>query len=108
MLQKDEYAEDRNRKGSDQQEQGPARTMMHFERRPEDFRNAEAKIAADKARLVAERVSYNNAHIASPIAGTVYLLPVKQYDFVQMGTDLLHVANVDKLRLARWECARNN
>lgn len=65
--------------------------------RPEDLQNVEAKIAADKASVAAERVSYNNANIASPIEGTVYLIPVKQYDFVQMGADLLHVADLKKL-----------
>jgi HlyD family secretion protein len=55
------------------------------------------KIAADRASLAAEKISYGNAHISSPIAGTVYTVPVKQYDFVQMGADLLHVANLKKL-----------
>lgn len=65
--------------------------------RPADLQSARAKIAADKATLAAERVSYANAHIPSPIAGTVYLIPVKRYDFVQMGADLLHVANLKRL-----------
>lgn len=64
---------------------------------PDDVKNAEAKIAADKASLEAERVSYANAYIASPVAGTVYLIPVNQYDFVQMGADLLHVANLNRI-----------
>lgn len=64
---------------------------------PEDLKSADAKIVADKANLAGERVSYTNAHIISPIAGTVYLIPVKQYDFVQMGTVLLSVADLKKL-----------
>ncbi|HEY1579989.1 MAG TPA: efflux RND transporter periplasmic adaptor subunit [Terracidiphilus sp.] len=63
----------------------------------EDLKGAEAKISADKANLAGERVSYTNAHIISPIEGTVYILPVKRYDFVQMGADLLHVADLKKL-----------
>ena len=65
--------------------------------READIRSAEAKVAADKLTLAAEDVSYRNAHIQSPISGTVYLVPVNQYDFVQMGADLLHVADLTNL-----------
>ena len=74
-----------------------AQQKAHARYKPEDLKNAALKVAADKASLEAERVSYGNAHIASPIAGTVYVLPVKQYDFVQMGADILHVADLKKL-----------
>lgn len=65
--------------------------------RPEDLKSTEEKIAAEKANLAGERVSYRNANVVSPIAGTVYLLPVNRYDFVQMGADLVHVADLKKL-----------
>jgi HlyD family secretion protein len=65
--------------------------------RPLDIKNAEAKIAADKANLAGERVSYRNANVVSPIEGTAYLLPINRYDFVQMGADLVHVADLKKL-----------
>lgn len=64
---------------------------------PQDLKSAEAKIAAQKANLAGERVSYQNANVISPIEGTVYLLPVNRYDFVQMGADLVHVADLKKL-----------
>jgi len=63
----------------------------------QDLKSAEAKIAAQKANLAGERVSYQNANVNSPIEGTVYLLPVSRYDFVQMGADLVHVADLRKL-----------
>jgi RND family efflux transporter MFP subunit len=66
---------------------------------PDDLKIAETKVAAEKASLEAERVSYANAHIVSPISGIVYLVPVARYDFVQMGTDLLHVADLEKLKV---------
>jgi HlyD family secretion protein len=74
-----------------------ARTKSQARYRPEDLKSTEAKIAADKASLAAERVSYKNANIVSPIEGTVYLLPVNRYDFVQIGADLVHVADLKKL-----------
>lgn len=65
--------------------------------RPEDIRSTEEKVAAEKANLAGERVSYANANVTAPLEGTVYLLPVKRYDFVQMGAELVHVADLKKL-----------
>jgi len=63
----------------------------------QDLKSSEAKIEAQKANLAGEQVSYRNANVISPIEGTVYLLPVKRYDFVQMGADLVRVADLKKL-----------
>jgi HlyD family secretion protein len=64
-----------------------------------DVKSWKDKVAADKATLAAEKVSYANAHIATPISGTVYVLPVSQYDFVNMGSELLHVADLTKTQV---------
>jgi HlyD family secretion protein len=64
-----------------------------------DIASWKDKVAADKASLEAEKVSYANAHVASPIAGTVYLLSVAQYDFVPAGLDMLHVADLTKTQI---------
>ena len=72
-----------------------ARSQSRY--RPEDLRTTEEKVAAEKANLAGERVSYTNANVIAPIRGTVYLLPARQYDFVQMGADLVHVADLKKL-----------
>ena len=74
-----------------------ARDRSQSRYRPEDLKSTEAKIAADKANLAGESVSYRNANVVSPVQGTVYLLPVNRYDFVQMGADLVHVADLKKL-----------
>lgn len=66
---------------------------------PEDVKSWRDKVAADKATVAAERVSWENAHILSPIAGTVYALPVNLYDFVPAGTDLLHVADLSHIEV---------
>ena len=74
-----------------------ARDRSQARYRPEDLKSTEEKIAAEKANLAGERVSYTNANVVAPIRGTVYLLPVHRYDFVQMGADLVHVADLKKL-----------
>jgi hypothetical protein len=66
---------------------------------PGDVKGWRDKVAADKATVTAERVSWENAHILSPIAGTVYALPVNLYDFVPAGTDLLHVADLSHIEV---------
>ena len=65
----------------------------------QDRQSWKDRIAADKATLQAEKVSWANANIASPIAGTVYALSAAQYDFVPAGADLLHVADMSHVQI---------
>lgn len=65
----------------------------------EDKASWNAKVAADRANLQAEKISFANAHITTPISGTVYLLPVTLYDFVPAGADLLSVADLTRLKI---------
>lgn len=62
-----------------------------------DVASWKTRVAADKAALDAEQVSYDNANVKSPISGTVYLIPVLRYDFVPMGAELLHVADLSRI-----------
>jgi HlyD family secretion protein len=62
-----------------------------------DVASWKRRLAADKAALTAEQVSYANANIRSPISGTVYVVPISHYDFVPMGAELLHVADLSKI-----------
>lgn len=72
---------------------------LHDRYSPEDLASWKARVAADTASVAAEEVSYGNANIISPIAGTVYLLPIESWDFVPAGTALLHVADLSKLHI---------
>ena len=42
------------------------------------------------------------ADIRSPIAGTVYYLPVSQYDYVDTGDDLVYVADLNRMRITAY------
>lgn len=66
---------------------------------PADLKTLQVKLSAAKAAFSAEQVSYHNAYITSPISGTVYIIPVSQYDFVPVGADLLHVADLTKIKV---------
>jgi len=65
----------------------------------EDRSALKVKLDAARAALAAEKVSYNNAYITSPITGTVFSIPVARYDFVPMGADLLRVADMTKIQV---------
>jgi HlyD family secretion protein len=59
-----------------------------------DIASLQAKVQTDKDSLAAERVSWANANISSPVNGTVYFIPVSQFDFVPGGSELMHVADL--------------
>ena len=61
-----------------------------------------ARLAEAKAGLAAEKVSFANANIVSPIAGTVNLVPVTANDFVGAGADLLHVADLNRIEIRAY------
>ncbi len=66
---------------------------------PGDLQALRVKVAAARVSMAAEKVSYNNAYITSPIKGTVFSIPVSRYDFVPMGGDLLRVADLTKIQV---------
>lgn len=67
-----------------------------------DQTSADARVNDAKAALDAAQEAYDNANISSPIAGTVYSIPINQYDFVPMGADLMNVANLKKVEIRAY------
>ncbi|MGH9560713.1 MAG: HlyD family secretion protein, partial [Terracidiphilus sp.] len=64
-----------------------------------EIASLQARVREKRDELAAERVSWANANISSPMAGTVYILPVKQYDFVGAGAELMHVADLSQFEI---------
>jgi HlyD family secretion protein len=64
-----------------------------------DHDRAQTQIADAQAGLKAAQSNYADTNIRSPITGTVYSLPVSEYDFVQAGEDLLDVADLNRIRV---------
>ncbi len=64
-----------------------------------DIASLKAKVRADQDSVAAERVSWANANIASPAAGTVYLIPISPYDFVNGGSELMDVADLTQFEV---------
>lgn len=62
-----------------------------------DRANAQARIADARAAIQSAQKSITDANIRSPYTGTVYSIPVSKYDFVQVGEDLMDVADLNRI-----------
>jgi HlyD family secretion protein len=67
-----------------------------------DRTRALAQLADAQAGLAAAQKGYANVNIRSPLPGTVYSIPVSQYDFVSGGQDLLDVADLNKIQIRAY------
>lgn len=66
---------------------------------PAEIQSLKAKVHAEEDSVAAERISWANAHVSTPISGTVYLVPVSQYDFVPAGTVLMDVSGLNQMEV---------
>jgi HlyD family secretion protein len=67
-----------------------------------DLERARAQVADAKAALQAAEAAFNEANKRSPISGTVYSIPVSQYDFVPAGEDLMDVADLNRIQVRAY------
>jgi HlyD family secretion protein len=66
---------------------------------PADKARIEAQVADARAALEAAESSYASYNIRTPQNGTVYSVPVSNYDFVQAGENLIAVADLNKIQI---------
>ena len=64
-----------------------------------DRARAQAQLEDARVAVAAAQSAYETADIHSPISGTVYSIPVSQYDYVDTGTDLIYVADLSRKRI---------
>jgi HlyD family secretion protein len=67
-----------------------------------DRGRSQAQLADAKAAVDAAQSSYANDNIRSPIAGTVYSIPVSPYDFVPAGENLMDVADLNRIQVRAY------
>jgi HlyD family secretion protein len=67
-----------------------------------DLKNATSHVADAQANVDSAKVQFNNANIASPMAGTVYSIKVVPYDWVPVGTDLIRVADLNQVEIRAY------
>jgi HlyD family secretion protein len=68
----------------------------------EDLRTQRALVAEAQAGVDAAQSAYAGVDIHAPFAGTVYAVPVTQYQFVPGGETLVQVANLKKLQIRAY------
>lgn len=67
-----------------------------------DRERVQAQLADSKATLVAAQDSLAKSIVRAPFAGTVYSLPIRQYQFVQAGEELVQVADLSKVQIRAY------
>lgn len=67
-----------------------------------DLSAQKAQVAQARANLSAAQSGFANVDVHAPFAGTVYSLPVAQYDFVQAGQPLINVADLNRLQIRAY------
>lgn len=67
-----------------------------------DLGSLRAQVAESQAAVDAAKSAYAGVDIHAPFAGTVYGLPVKQYQFVPAGETLVQVANLGKMQITAY------
>ena len=68
-----------------------------------DRARAQAELADARAAVAAAERAYASVDIRSKISGTVYYLPVSQYDYVNLdNNDLVYVADLKHLRITAY------
>jgi HlyD family secretion protein len=67
-----------------------------------DRARAQAQLADAQAAVAAAQSAVANANIRSPIKGTVYAIPVSQYDYVAAGSDLIYVADLNRIQVTAY------
>jgi HlyD family secretion protein len=67
-----------------------------------DKSRVQAQMNDARAAVSAAESSYAGVYIHSPLSGTVYSIPVSQYDFVPAGEDLMDVADLTRIRVRAY------
>jgi len=67
-----------------------------------DIEHAKAQLANAQQAYAAAQSDLETVETHAPFDGTVYSVPVRQYDFVNMGDDLVRVADLTRLRVRAY------
>ena len=68
----------------------------------QELAHAKDQVANAEAEQAAAQRSYAAANIRSPISGTVYSVPVSEYDYVPAGEDLLDIADLNLIQVRAY------
>ncbi len=69
---------------------------------PTDKQRVQAQLIDSRATLAAAQDSLSKSIVRAPFAGTVYSLPVRQYQFVQSGEELVQMADLSRVQIRAY------
>ncbi|HEV2275232.1 MAG TPA: efflux RND transporter periplasmic adaptor subunit, partial [Acidobacteriaceae bacterium] len=69
---------------------------------PIDLEHASSAVQEAQTAYAAAAQVVTQSNVRAPFAGTVYLLPVSRYEFVDAGSTLLEMADLDNLRVRAY------
>jgi HlyD family secretion protein len=69
---------------------------------PNELARARQQLADAHAQHAAALSNYAGANIRSTIAGTVYSVPISEYDYVNAGEELVDVADLNRVRVRAY------
>jgi HlyD family secretion protein len=69
---------------------------------PSELERARQQLTNAEADQAAAKRSYEAANIRAPFAGTVYSVPVAEYDYVPAGEDLLDIADLNQIQVRAY------
>lgn len=67
-----------------------------------DRSRVQAQMNDARATVASAESAYGNVNIRSPLAGTVYSIPVTAYDFVNAGEPLMDVADLNRIQVRAY------
>lgn len=67
-----------------------------------DQERVQAQLQDSRAALAAAQDSLAKSVVRAPFAGTVYSLPVKQYEFINTGDELVQMADLSKVQIRAY------
>ncbi|HEU4636251.1 MAG TPA: efflux RND transporter periplasmic adaptor subunit [Edaphobacter sp.] len=67
-----------------------------------DKSKVQAQVNDARAAVSAAQSTYSNANIRTPIDGTVYSIPITDYDFVNAGEPLMDVADLKRIQVRAY------
>lgn len=67
-----------------------------------DRQRVRAQLTDSRAALAAAEDNLSKSVVRAPFAGTIYSLPVKQFEFVQTGEELIQMANLSRVQVRAY------
>ncbi len=67
-----------------------------------DRQKVQAQVAESRASMTAASAALANSNVRTPLSGTVFSMPVRRFDFIGAGEELVQVANLSHMQIRSY------